>query len=195
MPRQPDPDLEERILNAAHGLWKRGGENKLTMRAIAERAGSNTPAVYRRFKNRQEILRALLRRIQTDVGGRLQHCRSIEEMGDTYLEYALTHPHEFELFHRHVHRLSSRKRSKRARPLREYRPNVGLMQERLAERLGGSPEDHTRLALALWASAHGTIMLLLTKAIPEGYETELLSGFRETVKTLIGAASNGSSRK
>ena len=195
MPRQPDPDLEERILNAAHGLWKRGGENKLTMRAIAERAGSNTPAVYRRFKNRQEILRALLRRIQNDVGGRLQRCRSIEEMGDTYLEYALTHPHEFELFHRHVHRLSSRKTAKRARPLREDRPNVGLMQNRLAERLGGLPEDHTRLALALWASAHGTIMLLLTKAIPEGYEAELLSGFRETVKTLIGAASNGSSRK
>ncbi len=195
MPRQPDPDLEEHILNAAHGLWKRGGEKTLTMRAIADRAGSNTPAVYRRFKNRQEILRALLRRIQNDIGGHLQRCRSIEEMGDTYLDYALAHPHEFELFYRNVHRLSSRKTSKRAGPLRESRPNVGLMQKRLAERLGGSPEDHTRLALALWASAHGTIMLLLTKAIPDGYETELRSGFRETVKTLIGAASNVSSRK
>jgi AcrR family transcriptional regulator len=195
MPRQPDPNLEERILNAAHGLWKRGGEKKLTMRAIADRAGSNTPAVYRRFKNRQEIMRALLRRIQIDVGGHLQRCRSIEEMGETYLEYALSHPHEFELFYRHVHKLSSRKTSGRARPLRESRPNVGLMEKRLAERLGGSPADHTRLALALFAAAHGTTMLLLTKAIPEGHEAELRSAFRATVEALIRAASSVSTRE
>ena len=50
MPRPPDPDLEERILKAARKLWKKGGENALTMRAVAKAAGTkNTPAVYRRF--------------------------------------------------------------------------------------------------------------------------------------------------
>src|ERR1022692_3070050 len=67
VPRRPDPDLEGKILDAAQELWKKGGEKGLTMRAVAKAAGTNTPAVYRRFRNREDILRALLRRIQQDV--------------------------------------------------------------------------------------------------------------------------------
>jgi AcrR family transcriptional regulator len=193
MPRQPDPDLEQRILKAAHALWKRGGEKALTMRAVAERAGSNTPAVYRRFRNRQDLLRALLRRLQVEIGEVFRRCRSIEEMAEAYVEWALGHKHEFELFAAHVYQLSSRKGSGYARPIRESRPNVGLLEERLAERLGGSPPDHTRLALALWAAAHGTVTLLLARAIPDGHEAELRAAFRDTVKGLIGAASGGRS--
>ena len=67
MPRRPDPNLEARILNSAQKLWKKGGEKSLTMRAVARAAGTNTPTVYRRLRNRQGILQALLRRIQHDV--------------------------------------------------------------------------------------------------------------------------------
>jgi AcrR family transcriptional regulator len=188
MPRQPDPDLEARILKAAHGLWKRGGEKALTLRAVADAARSNTPAVYRRFKNRQAILRALLRRSQTELGGHLQPCRSIEEMAEVYLEWALRHRHEFELFHANARELASRRGSGPALPIRESRPNIGLLEQRLSERLGGSPEDHTRLALALWAAAHGTITLLLTGGIPEDHAGEMRSAFRATVKALIRGA-------
>jgi hypothetical protein len=55
----------------------------------------------------------------------------------------------------------------------------------LAKRLGGSPEDHTRLALALWATLHGTVELLLSKSIPEEHEAELRSACRTAVKILI----------
>lgn len=188
MPRRPDPDLEKRILKAARALWKRGGEKALTLRAVAKAAGSNTPAVYRRFKNRHEIVRALLRQHQAELGEHLRRCGSIEEMGEAYLDWALGRPHEFELFYTNVHELSPRKNSRRVRPVRESRPNFGLMEERLAQRLGGSPRDHTQLALALWAAAQGNITLLMTKAIPEGHEAELRSAFRATVKALIQAA-------
>jgi len=39
VPRPPNPDLEEQILKAARKLWKKGGGNALTMRAVAEAAG------------------------------------------------------------------------------------------------------------------------------------------------------------
>jgi hypothetical protein len=71
---------------------------------------------------------------------------------------------------------------------------VGLLEERLAERLGGSPANHTRLVLALWAAAHGTVTLLLARAIPEGHEGELRAAFRETVKALMDAASGATRR-
>jgi AcrR family transcriptional regulator len=50
MPRKPDPDVEVRILDAADKLLHRGGEKAISMRKVAKLARTNTPAVYRRFR-------------------------------------------------------------------------------------------------------------------------------------------------
>lgn len=194
MPRQPDPDLQERILNAAQKLWKKGAEKTLTMRAVARAAGTNTPAVYRRFQNRQDILRALLQRIQQDVLHELQSSESPEQACERYLEFAVNHAHEYELFYLHAHELSRPVRANQSSPLRENRPTMQLMEQRLAERLGGKAEDHTRLSLALWTMAHGTAMLLISKAIPAGHVSELRSVFTSAVTTLINNSSSLSMR-
>jgi AcrR family transcriptional regulator len=190
MPRQPDPDLQERILNAAQKLWKKGADETLTMRAVAKAAGTNTPAVYRRFQNREDILRALLRRIQLDVVNSLQPCSSPEEACERYLEFAVSHAHEYELFYTHAYELSHPARSDHASPLREYRPTMQFMENKLAERLGGTAADHTRLSLALWTMAHGTAMLLISRAIPAGHVTELRSVFTAAVEALINNSSS-----
>ena len=65
MPRHADPDLEKRVLDAAQKLWRGGGDRTLSMRALARAARTNTPAIYRRFKDRKDILRALLLRART----------------------------------------------------------------------------------------------------------------------------------
>ena len=195
MPRQPDPDLQERILNAAQRLWKKGAEKTLTMRAVAKAAGTNTPAVYRRFRNREDILRALLRRIQQDVGEALRQCRSPEEICARYLEYALSHTHEYELFYTHAYQFPPAAGSGRRLPLRDYRTAMALMEEKLAERLGGSPLEHTRLSLALWTLSHGTAMLLISKAIPGEHAAELQSAFTAAVETLITTPSRLSIQK
>ncbi len=188
MPRHPDPDLENRILNAAQTLWKRGGEKLLTMRAVARTAGTNTPAVYRRFKDRQDLLRGLLRRIADQIRVQFEAGDTLEEMAEAYVEYALRLPHEYELFYSHVHELSPRKGPGRPRPIGESRPNFAFVQQQLARRLGGSPEDHTNLALAIWATLHGTTMLLLSKSIPGGHEEELRAACRAAVKALLQEA-------
>ena len=184
MPRQPDPDLEARILTAARKLWKKGADAAFTMRAVARAAGTNTPAVYRRFQNRDDILRALLRRIQQDVAEALRPCQSPEELCETYLDYALRHPHEYELFYEHVYQLPH-PRPGRSAPLRESRPAMALVEAKLAARLGGSANEHTRLALALWTVTHGTAMILISKAIPQEHVSELRTVFTVTVETMI----------
>lgn len=189
MPRQPDPGLEDRILNAAQALWKRGGEKSLTMRAVARAAGTNTPAVYRRFKHRRDLVRGLLLRSVARVREHLEAGETLEEMAEAYIEEALRRPHEYELFYTYGRELSPAKGSGRPRPIRESRPNFAFLEAQLAKRLGGSPQDHTRLALALWASLHGTTMLLLSKSIPEGHEEELRSACRAEVRALIEGAS------
>jgi len=58
------------------------------MRGVAQAAHTTTPTIYRRFKNRQEILRALLRRIQQEVLNVLRTCRSPQEASQRYVELA-----------------------------------------------------------------------------------------------------------
>jgi AcrR family transcriptional regulator len=180
MPRHPDPELEQRIVNAALKLWRKGAEKTLTMRAVAKAAGTNTPAVYRRFKNRRDILRALLLQLQGDFADAVRPCRSVEEACELYLEFALSHPHEYELFYTYADQLPPSHG-----PMREHRPTMALVEAKLAERLGGTPANHTRLALALWAVAHGTAMILISKSIPKEYIPELRSVCSSTVQALI----------
>ena len=188
MPRHPDPDLEARILNAAHKLWKRGGEKALTMRAVARAAGTNTPAVYRRFKNRRDLMRGLLLHIAARIRRHFESGENIEEMAEAYVDHALKLPHEYQLFYSNARSLSPRKGSGKPRPIRESRPNFAYVEQKLAERLGGAPEDHTQLALAVWATLHGTTMLLLTRAIPDGHEAELRAACRAAITALIEGA-------
>jgi len=190
MPRHPDPNLEGRILNAARKLWKKGAEKSLTMRAVARAAGTNTPAVYRRFRDRQAILRALLRQIQQEVGDLVRPCRSPEELCETYLDYALSHPHEYELFYEHAYQLPAPPAPVGGKlPLAQQRPTMALIEAKLAEKVGGSPADYTRLSLALWGLSHGTAMILIARAIPDEHAAELRSVFSAAVKTLIGNSS------
>ena len=190
MPRHPDPRLEERILDAAQKLWRKGGEEKFNMRAVAKAAGTNTPAVYRRFRDRQELLRGLLRRLQNEVGEVLRPCQSPREICERYLDYVLSHPHDYELFYQQAYQLPRPARLKGTASLRELRPNVALLQDKLAEWLGGSAPDHTRLSLSLWIAAHGAAMILLSKAIPEEYVEELRSVLEASVTTLVQNEAN-----
>ena len=185
MPRHPDPHLEERILKAAHKLWKRGGDKALTMRTVARAAGTNTPAVYRRFKDRKAIVRALLLRTVSRIGSVFEAGETIEDVTEAYVNEALNDPHEYELFLANVHELSPPRSPGRVRPIRESRPNFGLLERRLAKKLGGAPEEHTQLAMAVWALVHGTTTILLSKAIPDGHEEELRSACRTALQALL----------
>ncbi len=105
MPRQPDPELEDRILNAAQALWTRGGEKSLTMRAVARAAGTNTPTVYRRFKDRRDLIRGVLRRTVVRLRTRFEVGGSLEAMAEAYIDEALRLPHDYELFYAYGYEL------------------------------------------------------------------------------------------
>jgi AcrR family transcriptional regulator len=155
------------------------------MRAVARTAGTNTPAVYRRFKDRRDLVRGLLLRTVARLRRHFEAGENVEAMADAYIEEALRLPHEYELFYTYGHELLPAKRSDRARPIRESRPNFAFLEVQLAKRLGGSRDDHTRLALAMWATLHGTASLLLSKSIPEEHAPELRSACGAAVRALL----------
>jgi len=179
MPRNPDPLLEARILEAARKLYMKGGEKALSMRALAKLAHTNTPAVYRRFRNRKAITRVLMERYQQDLLRALQPCTSPQQACQRVLEFGLARPREYQLNFAEWY-------SK----FQEPRPNFEYLKRRFAEWLGGSPEDHSGLALGLWAQIHGTAMLLISKAVPAKDQAELLSVFSASVNLLVINASS-----
>jgi AcrR family transcriptional regulator len=188
MPRHPDPELEERILDAADRLWRHGGEKELTMRAVAKAARTNTPAVYRRFTDREDLIRGLLLRTVARLRTHFEQGRTLEGMAEAYVKFALDRPNEYHLFYEYGPLLAPRKAGKTRAPIRESRPNFKLVEETAARQLGGAPEDHTELVLQVWSLLHGMTMLLLSKSIPKEHEGDLREACRTAVKILIANA-------
>jgi AcrR family transcriptional regulator len=185
VPRRPDPDLEGKILEAAQKLWKKGGEKALTMRAVAKAAGTNTPSVYRRFRHRDDILRALLQKVRLEIAAALEVAVTPEEGCERYLDYALSHPHEYELFYQHNYELNY---SPRARVKNVAQPARDAMRRKLVAKFGGSPEDYERLLMASWMVVHGAAMLLIEQSILPEDAKKARSVFSATVKRLMRRA-------
>jgi len=174
MSRHIDPEVEERILQAARKLWHKGGEKALSMRAVAKAAGTNTPAVYRRFRSREAILRALVSSYQQEFFKVLQHCRSLPEVGQTYLDFVLGRPREYMLMNSGlIGRVS------------KNRPNLDFVMERASEWSGGAPGEHAPLVLALWALAHGTATLRVSGSVLEEDFPALREAFSQAVDILV----------
>ncbi|MFZ0138808.1 MAG: TetR/AcrR family transcriptional regulator [Candidatus Sulfotelmatobacter sp.] len=188
MPRRADPDLEDKILDAAQKLWKKGGEKALTMRTVARAAGTNTPAVYRRFRDRDDILRGLLQRIRWEIAAQLEGISSPEEGCERYLDYAVSHPREYALFFQKEYELFYSARSLRAGFKPTVLPVRDVMRQKVAERLGGASGDHERVVMALRMVVHGAAMLLIEKAILPEDAAEARAVLTASVAALLSAA-------
>ena len=179
MPRQPDPQLEQRILDAACRLWSRGGEKALTMRGVAKAAGTSTPTLYERYHNRDDILRAVRIQTRVELFAALSRTRSLTQACERYLEYALDHPHAYEMLFDGFAQPPS---------LHEPWPSFNLMRFRLARRLGGTPRKHTRLMLSMWSLMHGTAMLMIRGGVAGPLRTQMTHSCLDAVEAIIAEA-------
>ena len=151
MPPKLDAHLEGRILKAAHRLWHTRGEHGLTLRAIARDAGTSTPTVYKRFRNKQAILQALAARFQQRLNEACFAANTIEEVCANYLAYAEENPQEYQLLWRTWTGIFNPERS---------RPGYTWFLSQLAHRFGGAPEEYSRAFYAFFLLGHGAASLL-----------------------------------
>jgi AcrR family transcriptional regulator len=172
--RHSDPELEGRILRAARKLWHQGGETALSMRAVAKAASTNTPAVYRRFRSREEILRALVGDYQRQLMDQIAPCKSAQEIAQRILNFALSRPREYELI---TSGLLARMTSDR--------PAVDFAAYRAAELLGGSPKDHANLTMAVWALVHGMALLQISGSMRKEDHPRAQKAFKQAINILI----------
>jgi AcrR family transcriptional regulator len=137
MPPHLDLLLEERILKTAQKLWRTRGESGLTLRAVAREAGTTTPTVYKRFRNKQALRKALAERVRLQLNEYLFTANSLEDACRRYLDFAQEHPYEYQLL---VHSWSDIFHPDFPRP--------------------GQPEDYSRCFYAMFLLSHGAASLL-----------------------------------
>jgi AcrR family transcriptional regulator len=126
------------------------------MRAVAKAAGTTTPSLYQRFPSKQDIRRALRRRAQESLRRVIAECASPIEICEKYLGFACQNYNQYQLIFADLpeHR-------------DDPRPNLELVKERFAQWLGGEPEEHVPVLMAVLALLHGAAVALNTHAIPE----------------------------
>jgi AcrR family transcriptional regulator len=176
MPKKPDARLEGRILDAAYELWKTGGEQSLTMRAVAKAAATTTPTVYQRFQDKRDLLEVMRGRALQELIDALASAKSAEEVCARFLAFAIAHPNLYRLLTFDWAARLSRK---------EHKPSFELITARLAERLGGSPEQHAELAMSLGALVHGTATMLLANGVDKKVSRDLQRICADSCEALI----------
>ena len=176
MPRQADPQLEQRILDAACRLWSRGGEKSLTMRGVAQAASTTTPTLYERYHDRDDILRAVRMRTRSELFAALSRTRSLPQACQCYLEFAIEHRHAYEVLFDGFAQPPS---------LHEPWPSFNLMRLRLTQRLGGDPRKHTRLMLSLWSLMHGTAMHLIRGGVAGPLRAQMIHSCLDAVEAIV----------
>jgi AcrR family transcriptional regulator len=151
MPPHADALLEERILKAAQRLWRTRGEHGLTLRAVAKEAGTTTPTVYKRFRNKEALLSTLAGRFKALLNEQLFKCTTLEQVCLRYVSFAEENPYEYQLLWRYW---TDAFHPDQPRPARAW------TLSQFAHRFGGDPEDYALSFYAMFLMSHGAGSLL-----------------------------------
>lgn len=149
------------------------------MRAVAKAAGTTTPTVYERYRDREDILRALRIKTRQELFSVLKGTRTLREAIQRQLDFALENSHAYEVLFDGVGRPPS---------LYEPWPTFNLMRERVTKRLGGTAPQHNRLMMSIWSLMHGTAMLIIRGGFEGTLRTQTIHACMDSVETLLRAA-------
>jgi AcrR family transcriptional regulator len=195
---QPD-ELRERLVDAGLELLDRHGPAELTVRRIAEAAGTSTMGVYTKFGGRTGVLEAIYRQgfeLLRAALGAVPHAedaiRHILDLALAYRRFAIANPALYAFMFE--------------QPVPDFDPNPTLRVEVLdttfgllvtavqrATAQGALPDgDPVHTSVLVWCLAHGMVSLELTHAAsspqpgrfpasPEAGERILLDGVRATL--------------
>ncbi|MFG1942005.1 TetR/AcrR family transcriptional regulator [Nonomuraea sp. NPDC048826] len=151
-------ERSRQIVEAAVCLVEEGGTEALTMRALAERLGIRAPSLYKHFPDKAAVEAEVIALAMRDLARALEAAKDeLEALAGAYRAYALAHPH--------LYRLMS------AGPLPRERLPDGL-EERAALPVVRAMGGERVAARAVWAFAHGMVMLELDGRFPPGADLD-----------------------
>ena len=151
MPRKPDPNLEQAIVDAAVRLLDQQGIEAVTMREVAKAAGTTTPTLYERFRDREALLDAVTDKYRTHLIQRFHKDDSLERLGAKFLRFCCENPNVIDLL---VNRVAINIKAKAKGPVHE------LVRTSLIRVNGFSNKDAEDMSLATSSTMAGAAVLI-----------------------------------
>jgi AcrR family transcriptional regulator len=158
---------EEAILEAARDLIAGGGVDALSMRAVADRVGVTATAIYHYFDGKQDLVTKVVRRGFERFGEYLERgmaqypsgsLERIRGLGEAYLRFALENQAYFRvIFGTQAHDARAIDDLPEGGGYHLLRRSIVEAMESGALRRG----DPDVIALYLWSTIHGLVMLTL----------------------------------
>ncbi|WP_283134571.1 TetR/AcrR family transcriptional regulator [Rhizohabitans arisaemae] len=175
-------DRPAQIVAAARELLECGGPEAVTMRAIADRLGIRAPSLYKHLPDKAAVEAALqaeglavladmLEEAEAGLGGE----PPLPVLAEVFRRFALENPH--------LYRITGRPLARESLPEGlEARAAMPLVRA-----VGGDPD----LARAVWAFAHGMVILELDSRFPPG--ADLAGAWRAGCTAFAAYAVGGAS--
>lgn len=146
----------EQIVDAARVLVEEGGSAALTMRALGERLGIRAPSLYKHFPDKGAVEAQVIALAMRELASVLAPAGSLAELAAAYRAYALAHPHLYRLMN--------------SGPLPRHLLPQGV-EDAAALPLVRVTGEESR-ARAVWAFAHGMVILELDGRFPPGADLD-----------------------
>jgi len=192
-------ERKQEILEAARDLFLKQGRDGLKMREIAARVEISATAIYRHYKDKDALLKAVVdlgrERFASFLVRSLKGKTPRERLlltGLNYLEFAFVQPHDYRIMFMAWDQLEL---GRHASPpgQGEYAPLFQFLLDRIreclpAERLA-RPEALFELGLLFWAQCHGLASLYLGSGVRQLMPEEQYRNLcRRELELLVAAA-------
>lgn len=160
-----------RILAAARDLFVEAGAEAVTMRAVAARVGLTPMALYRHFRSRAALLRAVsdeghgtfLSYLQRALAEPSAAARLVRA-GQEYLNFALEHPRDYTVMFMRPTGLDEQRSGPQWRDVATFRFLVDRIRECVVAGVLRA-DDPESAALTVWAHVHGLVSLYLAQKL------------------------------
>ena len=165
--------LREDILEVSRTLLIEKGFSKMSMRKIAAEADVTATSIYLHFKNKDELLLALIedsivhlaKALENSLNGQADAITKLYTLADAFLKFALERPQEYEIIY------MVRPEEMPKFPKEKFQ-QVRKIYEMLAEIIQQGQEegqlevdDPLVSAYIVWAQLHGVVSVILSKRL------------------------------
>lgn len=165
--------LREEILDVSKELLLKHGFSKISMRKIAKKANVTATSIYLHFKNKDDLLLALVEESIANLNRVLRNTldeaaspiEQLESLTDAYVGYAMENPQEYEIIYMVRPEEMPKYPREKFQQVREiYELLAGIIQ-RGKDRNLFDVEDPLVSAYTLWAQIHGVVSVILGKRL------------------------------
>lgn len=165
--------LREEILDVSKRILIKNGFSKISMRKIAKEADVTATSIYLHFKNKDDLLLALIEDSVEHLNAELMEAldpgknviRQLEDLARAYLHYALEHPQAYEIIYMvRPEEMPKYPREKFQQIRSIYEFLAGIIQKGVEQQLF-AVDDPLISAYTLWAQMHGIASVILNKRL------------------------------